>query len=119
MNHGSLTPNELEAVAIAEETLVFVAGAEDAGANPELIRRARLVAGAVLELAEALKCERSARAAIQASRDRALKVLEKQAGAATAGATAAELASTAAAAVLAELDAEFGTPDDDFGEEAA
>lgn len=106
---------EAEAGAIAEETRVFVDGAADAGANPELVRRARLLADTVVELIDTLQAERSARVAIQAARDRAIAVLERQAGLAAAGTTPAELAAAAAVALLVERDAEFGDPDDDLG----
>jgi len=66
--NGSLDQARKETAAL----LIFIEGAEDTGgadAGPELRRRARIVARALLDLADQLDAERSARVAIQTQRD--------------------------------------------------
>lgn len=70
-------------IARAKEAVEFSRGLDEAGLS-EIARRHRVLAGDVLELAEALAAEQSARAAIQAARDNAVAILERQAGEAAA-----------------------------------
>jgi hypothetical protein len=67
----------------ARELIVFADGFTAAGGgNAELARLARVAAGDVLELAQALDGERSARVAMQTERDRLLEQRFPGAGAA-------------------------------------
>jgi hypothetical protein len=76
-----------KAIGAARDLILFADGVQEgAGGFPELARRARVAARDVLELAEQLDAERSARVAMQKARDEALDVLRRRAGQAMAAA---------------------------------
>jgi hypothetical protein len=76
---------ELDAiVARARDLLTFADGLEEAGL-PEIARRSRMVARDVLELAEELTAERSARRSSQENYERARDVIARRETGAAAG----------------------------------
>jgi hypothetical protein len=62
----------------ARELIEFCAGLDEAGLH-EVARRSRMVARDVLDLADGLAAERSARVAIQEQRDRLVEFIGKRA----------------------------------------
>jgi hypothetical protein len=64
----------------ARELIAFCDGFDEGGLYPEFTRRARMVARDMLELADQVDAERSARRAAQDGYRRALAILERQAG---------------------------------------
>ena len=67
----------------AYDLILFADGVEEAG-YPDLARRSRIVSRELLEIANDLDAERSARVAIQKARDEAVGILANQAGEALA-----------------------------------
>jgi hypothetical protein len=64
----------------ARELLVFCDGFDEGGGYPELTRRARLVAGDLVEALDELAAERSARVALHARCETQQQLLGKRAG---------------------------------------
>jgi hypothetical protein len=63
----------------ARELVVFCDGFDEGGAYPEFARRARLVAGDLVEALDELAAERSARVALQARCETQQAILGKRA----------------------------------------